>query len=45
MKFAIVVFPGSNCEQDCFHVTRNLLGCETKPRPSALIACSTPARN
>ena len=26
MKFAIVVFPGSNCDQDCFHVARELLG-------------------
>jgi len=29
-KFAIVVFPGSNCDQDCYHVARELLGCETK---------------
>ncbi|MEO8430312.1 MAG: phosphoribosylformylglycinamidine synthase subunit PurQ [Acidobacteriota bacterium] len=28
MKFAIVVFPGSNCDQDCDHVVRELLGCE-----------------
>jgi len=28
MKFAIVVFPGSNCDQDCFHVAKDLLGCE-----------------
>ena len=28
MKFAIVVFPGSNCDQDCEHVARELLGCE-----------------
>ena len=28
MKFAIVVFPGSNCDQDCEHVAKNLLGCE-----------------
>ncbi len=25
-KFAIVVFPGSNCEQDCHHVATELLG-------------------
>lgn len=29
MKFAIVVFPGSNCDQDCDHVARELLGQET----------------
>lgn len=29
-KFAIVVFPGSNCDQDCYHVARELLGCETE---------------
>ena len=28
MKFAIVVFPGSNCDEDCFHVAKDLLGCE-----------------
>ena len=30
MKFAIVVFPGSNCDQDCYHIARNLLGCEAE---------------
>jgi phosphoribosylformylglycinamidine synthase I len=30
MKFAIVVFPGSNCDRDCEHVTRELLGCEAE---------------
>jgi phosphoribosylformylglycinamidine synthase len=30
MKFAIVVFPGSNCEHDCFHIVRDLLGCEAE---------------
>ncbi len=28
MKFAIVVFPGSNCDQDCYYVAKDLLGCE-----------------
>ena len=28
MKFGIVVFPGSNCDQDCHHVATQLLGCE-----------------
>jgi len=28
MKFAIVVFPGSNCDADCWHIARDLLGCE-----------------
>ena len=26
MRFAIVVFPGSNCDQDCYHVAKELLG-------------------
>ena len=30
MKFGIVVFPGSNCEADCDHVARELLGCEAE---------------
>jgi phosphoribosylformylglycinamidine synthase len=30
VKFAIVVFPGSNCDADCFHVVRDLLGCEVE---------------
>ena len=25
MKFAVVVFPGSNCDQDCFYVIKNVL--------------------
>ncbi len=29
-KFGIVVFPGSNCDQDCYHVARELLGCEAE---------------
>jgi phosphoribosylformylglycinamidine synthase len=28
VKFGIVVFPGSNCDQDCHHVATELLGCE-----------------
>jgi phosphoribosylformylglycinamidine synthase I len=30
LKFAIVVFPGSNCDQDCLHVAKDLLGCEAE---------------
>ena len=30
MRFAIVVFPGSNCDADCFHIARDLLGCEAE---------------
>ncbi len=26
MKFGVVVFPGSNCDKDCFHVIENVLG-------------------
>ena len=29
MKFGIVVFPGSNCDHDCYHVLKNVLGKET----------------
>ncbi|MCM8786547.1 MAG: phosphoribosylformylglycinamidine synthase subunit PurQ [Candidatus Omnitrophica bacterium] len=25
MKFGVVVFPGSNCDQDCFYVIKNIL--------------------
>jgi phosphoribosylformylglycinamidine synthase I len=25
MKFGIAVFPGSNCDQDCFHVIKNVM--------------------
>jgi phosphoribosylformylglycinamidine synthase len=28
VKFAIVVFPGSNCDADCLHIAKDLLGCE-----------------
>ena len=30
MRFAVVVFPGSNCDADCFHIARDLLGCEAE---------------
>ena len=30
MKFAIVVFPGSNCDADCYHVAKDLMGCEAE---------------
>ena len=30
MKFSIVVFPGSNCDHDCFHIVHNLLGCSAE---------------
>ncbi len=26
MKFGVVIFPGSNCDQDCVHVLRDVLG-------------------
>jgi len=26
MKFAIIVFPGSNCDHDCYHVLKHVLG-------------------
>ncbi|MBI2342212.1 MAG: phosphoribosylformylglycinamidine synthase subunit PurQ [Deltaproteobacteria bacterium] len=29
MKFGIIVFPGSNCDRDCFHVPNNILKQET----------------
>ncbi len=28
MKFGIVVFPGSNCDRDCYHVVHDVLGQE-----------------
>jgi phosphoribosylformylglycinamidine synthase subunit PurQ / glutaminase len=30
VKFAVVVFPGSNCDADCFHIAKDLLGCEAE---------------
>ncbi len=30
MKFGIVVFPGSNCDADCLHIAKDLLGCEAE---------------
>ena len=29
MKFGVVIFPGSNCDMDCVHVLRDVLGRET----------------
>ena len=31
MKFGVVVFPGSNCDADAFHVVGGVLGCKTEP--------------
>jgi len=28
MKFGVVVFPGSNCDADCFHVLKEVVKCE-----------------
>jgi phosphoribosylformylglycinamidine synthase I len=28
MRFGVVIFPGSNCDQDIIHVLRNVCGCE-----------------
>ena len=30
MKFAVIRFPGSNCDQDCFHAVRDDMGLETE---------------
>lgn len=30
MKFAIVVFPGSNCDRDCFYAARDVIGQEAE---------------
>jgi phosphoribosylformylglycinamidine synthase len=30
MRFGVVVFPGSNCDQDVVRVVRDLLGCEAR---------------
>ncbi|MDB5227277.1 MAG: Phosphoribosylformylglycinamidine synthase 1 [Bacteroidota bacterium] len=30
MKFGIVIFPGSNCDQDIIHVCREVMQCETR---------------
>jgi len=30
LSFGVVVFPGSNCDQDCFHVTSTVLGAPTR---------------
>ena len=29
MKFGVVVFPGSNCDYDCYHVLKRVLRQET----------------
>jgi len=29
MRFAVITFPGSNCDQDCKHVSEEVLGVET----------------
>ena len=30
MKFGVIVFPGSNCDADCYHVVRDVLGQEAQ---------------
>lgn len=30
MNFAVLQFPGSNCDQDCVHVLKNVLGCSAR---------------
>ena len=31
MKFGVVIFPGSNCDHDCFHVLENVMGQKAIP--------------
>jgi phosphoribosylformylglycinamidine synthase len=30
MKFGVVVFPGSNCDHDCYHVAKHVMGVDTE---------------
>jgi phosphoribosylformylglycinamidine synthase I len=30
VKFAVVVFPGSNCDHDAYHAAKHVLGCEAE---------------
>ncbi len=30
MRFGVVVFPGSNCDHDCYHVAKNVMGQDTE---------------
>lgn len=30
MKAGVVVFPGSNCDHDCYHITKHVLGQDTR---------------
>jgi phosphoribosylformylglycinamidine synthase len=30
MKFGVIVFPGSNCDHDCYHVVKHVLGQECR---------------
>ena len=30
MRFGVVVFPGSNCDHDCYHVAKHVMGQETE---------------
>jgi phosphoribosylformylglycinamidine synthase subunit PurQ / glutaminase len=30
MKFGVVVFPGSNCDRDMYHVVKDVMGCEAR---------------
>src|SRR5579862_7933879 len=31
MKFGVVIFPGSNCDHDCFHVLESVMGQKAIP--------------
>jgi phosphoribosylformylglycinamidine synthase I len=30
MKFGVIVFPGSNCDMDCFYGVKDVLGCDVE---------------
>ncbi|MBI1864972.1 MAG: phosphoribosylformylglycinamidine synthase subunit PurQ, partial [Nitrospirae bacterium] len=30
MKFAVLVFPGSNCDHDCYHALKHVVGVSTE---------------
>lgn len=30
MRFGVVVFPGSNCDHDCYHAAKHVIGCDAE---------------
>ena len=42
MNFAVIVFPGSNCDHDAYHIFKEVLNASTSPAASIITSENSP---